>query len=92
MDNPILPPGDDFEIRCPRLGHQISFAYCRRENHGLPCARTLICWHTYFPVEAFLRAELTQEQWNDTFEAPARPKLLSLVELIEKAKERNLQK
>ncbi|VBB43019.1 conserved hypothetical protein [uncultured Desulfatiglans sp.] len=92
MENPIVPPGDDFEIRCPRLGHQISFAYCRRENHGLPCSRTLICWHPYFPVEAFLRTELTQEEWDAVFEAPPRPKLLSLVELIEKAKERNVKK
>lgn len=91
MDKPLTPPGDDFQIRCPRLGHQINFAYCRRENQGLPCSRSLICWHPFFPVEVYLRGELTSNEWNTVFAAPPKPKLVSLVELIEKAKERKIQ-
>ena len=83
------PPGDSYTIRCPRLGHQISFTYCRSENRGLPCFKTLDCWFDHFQVEAFLRKELTPEEWEKIFLKPPKPKILSLVELIEEAKKRN---
>jgi len=82
----IVPPADEQTIRCPRLGHQISFSFCRIENKGLPCFKTLDCWYVHFPVEAHLRAELTPEQWEKTFEKPSTPKMASLLELIEQAK------
>ena len=82
----VVPPTDEQTIRCPRLGHQISFSFCRIENKGLPCFKTLDCWYVHFPVEAHLRAELTPEQWTETFDRPAKPKMLSLLELIEQAK------
>jgi len=89
MKRTSIPPGDDFEIRCPRLGHQVSFSYCRSENNGLPCFKTLDCWYEHFLVEEFLKEELTPEQWNRVFGNPPKPKMLSLVELIEEAKRRN---
>jgi hypothetical protein len=82
MPRKIKPPDDTFQIRCPRLGHQIYFSYCRKENLGLPCFKTLDCWHVYFPVQEFLRQELNQEEWQDAFEKPAQPKLVSLVEIV----------
>ncbi|MBT8763856.1 hypothetical protein KFV02_07915 [Desulfohalobiaceae bacterium Ax17] len=88
QDKLITPPGDHLEVRCPRLGHQVSFSYCRRENQGLPCYKMISCWQTYFPVESYLRQELDQEEWQKTFNSPPKPKILSLVELIEKAKEK----
>jgi hypothetical protein len=83
------PPDDDFMIRCPRLGHQIGFSYCRSESRGLPCFKVLDCWHEHFMIEEYLRDELSSEDWNKTFHAPPKPKALSLVELIEQAKQRN---
>jgi hypothetical protein len=88
MSKNIVPPPSDFKIRCPRLGHQISFAYCRVENRGLPCFKTIDCWFQHFPVESHLRLELTPEQWTRTFKSPPRPKMLSLLDLIEQAKAR----
>jgi len=82
------PPDDHFQIRCPRLGHQIYFSYCRTENFGLPCFKTLDCWFRYFKVEEFLRRELTPDEWHDAFEKPIMPKALSLADLIEQAKKR----
>lgn len=78
------PPDDTFQIRCPRLGQQIHFSYCRQENMGLPCFKTLDCWHVHFKVVEYLRQELTPVQWNETFEKPQTPKMVSLAELIEK--------
>ena len=81
-----FPPSDKFNIRCPRLGHQIYFSYCRAENNGLPCFKTLDCWHVHFDVEKFLKNELTDREWKKIFSEKPRPKMLSLLELIEKAK------
>ena len=80
------PPGDDATIRCPRLGHQIHFSYCRTENRGLPCFKTLDCWHHHFKVVDHLKDELTEDQWQSVFGSPTQPKVLSLIELIERAK------
>lgn len=82
----IAPPKDEQTIRCPRLGHQISFSFCRIENKGLPCFKALDCWYVHFPVEDHLRAELTSEQWSNAFDRPVKPKMASLLELIEQAK------
>jgi len=79
------PPPDTLQIRCARLGHQIHFSYCRTENLGLPCHRIILCWQPYFVVEAYLRRELTPEEWLDAFAKPVQPKVLTLVELIEQA-------
>ena len=79
---------DEYSIRCPRLGHAITFAYCRKENKGLPCFKTLDCWFQYFPVEDYLREKLTLEEWEKAFEQKAPTKVQSLIELIEAAKKR----
>ena len=79
------PPDDSFQIRCPRLGQQIHFSYCRGENMGLPCFKTLDCWYIYFHVVAYLRQELSTAQWEETFEKPPIPKIFSLAELLDKA-------
>jgi hypothetical protein len=88
MKKDVTPPREDYEIRCPRLGHQITFSYCRRENMGLPCFKTLDCWFEHFLVEEYLRKELEPEEWEKVFSRPPKPKMLSLVELIEEAKKR----
>ena len=83
-----IPPEDEFKIRCRKLGHQIFFSYCRSENNGLPCLKTLDCWYVFFPVEEYLRGQLTPDEWGDAFTNPQKPKVLSLVELIEQAQKR----
>ena len=83
MSKPTKPPGDDFEIRCPKLGHQIYFSYCAKENQGVPCYRTLDCWFEHFEVAAFFEKALTPAQWKAAFEKPPKPKMISLLEMIE---------
>ncbi|MDH3826464.1 MAG: hypothetical protein OET21_03560 [Desulfobacterales bacterium] len=88
MSKPSKPPGDDFKIRCPKLGHQIYFSYCAKENQGVPCYRTLDCWFEHFEVAAFFEKALTPAQWKAAFEKPLKPKMISLLEMIEQAKNR----
>ncbi|MCK9195745.1 MAG: hypothetical protein M0P16_02055 [Syntrophales bacterium] len=76
------------EIRCPKLGHELTFAYCCREAGDLPCARIIRCWESFFPVESFLRETLDAGIW-DAFCRQATPdKMTTLLDLIEKAKAR----
>jgi len=82
------PPPENVRIRCPRLGHQVPFYYCRLENKGLPCFKTLDCWYEHFQVEEFLLKELSSDQWEKAFKKPKTTKLLSLVDLIQQAKKR----
>jgi len=89
---PKTPPDQTFQIRCPRLGQQIGFAYCRQENLGLPCFRTLDCWFAHFEVVEYLRGELSDNQWREAFERPQTPKMVSLAELIEKAQKLSAEK
>ena len=76
------------EIRCPRLGGEVSLVYCLREGGDIPCGRTIVCWQPYFDVESQLRAKLTEEQWDRCFAKTPKEKIASLVELVEAAKKR----
>lgn len=79
-------------IRCPRLGHQIHFSYCRFENQGLPCFKIIDCWYNHFLIEEYLRNELSSEEWDNAFSRINKPKAITLLELIEQAKQRNRDK
>ncbi|SHF50934.1 hypothetical protein SAMN02745206_02139 [Desulfacinum infernum DSM 9756] len=79
---------DALEARCPKLGHQVSFGYCRRENGNLPCSRTPACWQHRFHAEAVLRRLLTPEEWDAAFSKAPKPRVDSLLEAIEAAKTR----
>ena len=81
------PPKDDVQIRCPRLGHEIYFTYCRHENNGLPCFKTLDCWFNYFDVHAHLKENMSKEEFEKVFLNAARPKIHALFDLIQKAKD-----
>ena len=81
-------PFNHLEIRCPKLGGQVTFAYCRREAGTVPCQRTIICWQCRFPVAAFLQSVMKKEDWERWSEQKPKEKMVTLLELIEAAKER----
>ena len=83
-----MNPYDDLEIRCPRLGHELKFSYCRREAGDLPCHRTIKCWQPFFPVEAHLQEILSAEQWGRFSQQTPGEKIPTLIDLIEQAKKR----
>jgi len=55
---------------------------------GIPCSKTLDCWFEYFPVEECLRETLTEEEWDKAFQQSGKTKVLSLLEMIEQARNR----
>jgi hypothetical protein len=83
-DQDVLP-------RCPRLGHELTFGYCRQETRGKPCRLILDCWWERFDVRSFLQAHLGDVDMAQVERAGAAPppsKVLSLVEMIQQAKDR----
>lgn len=79
------------EIRCPRLGGEVTFSYCEREGGDKPCMRVVTCWRPFFPVEAYLRESLSQEAWERFSGQTPKDKVSTLIELIEAAKIRSKQ-
>ncbi len=79
---------EHLEIRCPKLGHQVKFAYCEKEGGGIPCSRAIACWQSFFPVREYFKKTLTEEQWKQSFDHVPKGKIPTLIELIEAAKER----
>lgn len=76
-------------IRCPKLGGEVSFAYCEEEGGALPCARMIHCWSCRIPaVERYLRLKLSEEDWACCFGQAPKDKMASLIELIDAARKR----
>jgi hypothetical protein len=83
-DQDVLP-------RCPRLGHELTFGYCRQETGGKPCRLVLDCWWEQFDVRCFLEAHLSAEAMAQVERASASPppsKVLSLLDIVQQARDR----
>jgi hypothetical protein len=79
---------DHLEIRCPRLGHDLHFSYCRKESGDLPCHRTVHCWSPFFLVEAYLREVFPAETLDRFSKQVAGDKMTTLIDLIQQATSR----
>jgi hypothetical protein len=77
---------DSLEIRCPRLGGEVTFKYCRVEGGELPCMRIVACWQCCIPVAQYLREILSPEQLERFVGLKPKERIATLVELIEAAK------
>jgi len=54
----------------------------------LPCFKLSDCWWEHFDVAAYLKTKLTEEQFDRFICSKPKPKVASLLDLIEQAKER----
>ena len=73
--------------RCPRLGNPVPFEYCEVcGDDQQPCFKILDCWWEHFEVVQYLKDHLPEDQFNQLMAARPKPKVTSLIELIEQAK------
>ena len=77
---------DALIIRCPQLGGEIPFHYCRTVNEELPCRRILICWEFRIEISKFLNEHYSFEQIERSFAPPTKTRIETILELIGKAK------
>ncbi|HIJ57415.1 MAG TPA: hypothetical protein HPQ03_15015 [Deltaproteobacteria bacterium] len=81
---------DHLTRRCPRLGGPVSFRYCRLSSgENRPCFKIFDCWWESFDVVSHMKSNLPEEQFEELLNDRCRPKpkLSSLVELIQQAKD-----
>ncbi|MHB2150407.1 hypothetical protein ACX8XP_15230 [Calditrichota bacterium LG25] len=78
---------DHLKIYCRKLGHDITFSYCRHENFGKLCSKVRDCWFETLPIDEYLNAHYQPEELTHLFQPP-RPKILSIYELIQKARQK----
>jgi len=71
--------------RCPMLGHDVPFAYCRAPGSELPCRKVFDCWWETFDVTGFIRTHYSPDQIARML-APRPDKLATIAELIERAR------
>lgn len=80
----MIEEHDDKRMRCPRVGGEVTFRFCRFENNMLPCRFIVGCWQGQMDIEAFLDEQFSEEELDRIF-APPKPKMETLVDLMEKA-------
>lgn len=81
----LIEEHDDKTIRCPRVGGEVNFRFCRFENNMLPCRWIVGCWQSQMDINKLLADHYSKKELDQIFALP-KPKLQSLVDLIEKAK------
>ncbi|MCF7853455.1 MAG: hypothetical protein K9N51_01560 [Candidatus Pacebacteria bacterium] len=85
----MISDNDQRQRRCPRLGHEVTFQYCRTQEGETICPNIFNCWWEHFDVVGFLQKNLPPEEFEAlTQHRPKKPKLSSVLELVEQARKR----
>jgi hypothetical protein len=71
---------------CRKLGHQLTFKYCREEHLGLPCLKIRDCWFSGIDIDQFLQQNYQPEE-IDHLGNIQQPKIGTIIELIQQARE-----
>jgi hypothetical protein len=71
--------------RCPMLGHDLDFSYCREPGSPTPCRKIFDCWWETFDVVAFIGRHYSKEGMGRIL-APPPQKMSTLADLVRKAR------
>lgn len=83
----MIDQHDEQTRRCPLLGHQISFSYCRTPGADIPCRKIFDCWWELFDIKGFMEEHYDTETIAKILK-PSAPKVSSILALIKQAQER----
>jgi hypothetical protein len=82
----MIEEHDALIIRCPQLGGEVPFKYCRTMNEDLPCRRMMACWEFRMEILKFLGEHYSIEQIQRALAPPTKTRLETILELIDRAK------
>lgn len=82
----MIEENDTLIIRCPQLGGEVPFSYCRTVNEDLPCRKIMICWEFRIEIGKFLNEHYSIDEIQRAIAPPVKTRVETLIELIEKAK------
>jgi hypothetical protein len=71
---------------CRKLGHFITFGYCRKEEFDHPCKSIRSCWRDKFDIDRFLLDNFSDDDIRNLTE-PSPSKMSCIVELIAAAQQ-----
>ncbi|MCK9274684.1 MAG: hypothetical protein M0P57_06295 [Syntrophales bacterium] len=77
---------DNLQIRCPKLGGEITFAYCRIEQGTIPCRQIIGCWHTTIPIESYLEEVFSRKLLDQYLNVPSKDKITTIFEIVDSLK------
>ena len=84
----MLKKYDDKTLYCRKLGHHLSFSYCRQEHNGLPCTAVERCWGHLFDVPAYLQEYFKNEELVH-LTTERTPKITSILEIVQRVQNQN---
>ena len=82
----MIEEHDALIIRCPMLGGEVPFQYCRTVNEDLPCRKIIICWEFRIEIGQFLNEHYSLDEIQRALAPSIKTRLDTILELIEKAK------
>jgi len=53
---------DHLIVRCPWLGGEVPFSYCRKQGAGTPCPRLPGCWMDRVDIKSYLKSFFSHEE------------------------------
>lgn len=86
---------DSLIIRCPSLGGEVPFKYCRNINEGFPCRRLPVCWSERIDILAFIKEFYSPDEIDRFFvgKGPGRlDQIFSNLERVERMKKEKIDK
>ncbi len=81
----MLGQYDNHSRRCPLLGNDVPFTYCRQPGQESPCRKILDCWWETIDIRSFVSENYGQDMLG-SLNLPPKPKILSILEIIEQAR------
>jgi len=84
----VTIPQNPLLRRCPRLGGPVAFSYCLSCESEQPCFKVVGCWWETFDIVQYLRDHLPEDRFERLMNPRPKAKISSLVEAIEKARQR----
>ena len=84
MDNQY----DNREIYCRKLGHYLTFGYCKNENDYLPCSKIFDCWSEKINIKDFCYSNYKKEDIDKILE-PGKPKIHTILDIIQNVNLKN---
>ena len=82
----VIEKHDVLIIRCPQLGGEVPFRYCRTVNEDLPCRKIMVCWEFRLKISEFLGEHYSIDQIQSALVPPTKTRLDTILEIIEEAK------
>jgi hypothetical protein len=85
----MIEEHDTLIIRCPQLGGEVPFRYCRTVNEDLPCRKVMVCWEFRIEISKFLGEHYSMDKIELALTSPSKTRLDTILEIVEKTKKMN---